>query len=430
MKKTIVSMLILLLTCSFFTGCEQQEGVKSKTIDKLEVVKPTDVGNEEVFFSTGLWSVPSQRQYIKNKIISKFEKDTNIPVKFEFIDGNVALKKVSMQSKIGRIGMDIVTIHSGKMPVWIDDDYVEDLTPYIKDWKDITFFPLFDNSAKRDGKTYFLPVVSDVYIMIANKKALKYLPKNTSINDLTWEQFVQWSHNITKGEGVGRTAISAVPLNSFIYQFGAIELSYGAKFPEIDSKGALKAWQILVDLRPDYIPNVLNIAKPGDALQRGYGWLTFIHVADAGEVYNSDPTKFVIAPIPEGSAGRGSIGAGYGFGLLKGCKHREEALKLIKYMLSPKVQVEIAQGSGGFIPPVKEAMKFLGDSPKDEIIKVGLEVFRNAIISGVPSADYYDWNAVKMIFDRLFKDMVIGKGEVDMKMLQDAKKELEKVRRK
>ena len=192
----------------------------------------------------------------------------------------------------------------------------------------------------------------------------------------------------------------------------------------------MKAWNILLEMRPDYVPNVLNIAKPTDAIQRGYAWLTFAHIADVGEVYNSDPTKYIIAPVPEGSKGRGSIGAGYGLGITKASKRTKDALKLIHYLVSPKQQVKIAQGSGGFIPPVKEAIKYLGASPKDKIIKVGLEVFKKAILSGVPSDQYYDWNGVKVIFDTLFKNMIIEKGEIDQDMLNHAKKELQQVRRK
>ena len=384
----------------------------------------------KLIFSSSLWSQPSQRQYIRDHIVKDFIRESGIPVKFEYVDGEVALKRAYLQKEIGGVKMDIVTIHSGKMPIWINNGFVQDLTPYIKDWTDITFFPLFNKSAIRDGKTYFMPVVSDVYILIATKKALKYLPEGADVNTLTWEQFVQWSHNLRKVDNVGRTALSAVPFNSFIYQFGAIELSFGAEFPEIDSPGAMKAWKILLDMRDDYVPNVLNVAKPTDALQRGYAWLTFAHIADVGEVYNSDPTKYVVAPVPEGSVGRGSIGAGYGLGITTGSKRRKDSLKLIHYLLSPKQQVKIAQGSGGFIPPVKEAIKYLGSSPKDKIIKVGLEVFKKAILSGVPSNEYYDWNAVKFIFDTLFKNMIIEKGEIDMQMLQEAKKQLQEVRRK
>jgi multiple sugar transport system substrate-binding protein len=429
MKKGITVFLILSVIFSLFTGCSKKNNVADQN-HKGTVQNTADNSNsDKVFFTTSLWSQPSQRQYIQNKIINKFEKKTNIPVRFEYIDSEVSLKRASLQQKIGKVNIDIVTIHSGRMPIWINKGYVEDLTPYIKDWKDIHFFPLFDKSAKKDGKTYFLPVVSDVYIMIANKKALKYLPKSADVNDLTWKQFVQWSHNIKKGEKIGKTVISAVPTNSFIYQFGAIELAYGAKFPDILTPGSLAAWNILLELKPDYVPNILNIAKPGDALQRGYGWLTFIHVADAGEVYNSDPNNFIIAPIPEGPAGRGSIGAGYGFGIIKDAKHKKDAIKLIKNMLSPKTQIKIARGSGGFIPPVKEALLYLGSSPKDEITKVGLEVFENATLSGVPSKDYYDWNAAKMIFDRLFKEMIIEKGTIDINMLRTARKELNSVMR-
>lgn len=420
-----LSTVLLLLTVS----CSDKVVNNSKE-KSTELSENKKSSQNRLVFSTSLWSQPSQRQYIRKHIVEDFIKETEIPVKFEFNDGEVALKRAYLQKEVGKVNMDVVTVHSGKMPIWINNGFVQDLTPYIKNWTDIHFFPLFNKSAKRNGKTFFMPIVSDVYILIANKKALKYLPAGARVNKLTWDQFVQWSHNMRKGEGVGRTVLSAVPFNSFIYQFGAIELSYGAAFPEIDSPGAMKAWYLLLEMRKDYVPNVLNVAKPTDAIQRGYAWLTFAHIADVGEVYNSDPEKYIIAPVPEGPEGRGSIGAGYGLGISSGSERRKDALKLIRYLISPKQQVKIAQGSGGFIPPVKEAIKYLGASPKDKIIKVGLEVFKKAILSGVPSNQYYDWNGVKIIFETLFKDMIIQKGEIDKEMLDYAKKQLKQVKRK
>jgi hypothetical protein len=66
----------------------------------------------------------------------------------------------------------------------------------------------------------------------------------------------------------------------------------------------------------------------------------------------------------------------------------------------------------------------LGKDPEEQVIKVGLDTFETAIISGVPAEQYWDWNAVKIVFDTLLKNMIVGKGKVDMKMLNAAKKEL------
>ena len=216
MKLNFAFAVFLTAGLLMLSGCSNESADKKSENNKESTAEVNNADGSKLVFASSLWSQPSQREYIKNHIVKDFIKESGIPVKFEYVDGEVALKRAYLQKEIGQINMDIVTIHSGKMPIWINKGFVKDLTPYVKDWKDINFFPLFNKSANRDGKAYFMPVVSDVYILLANKKALKYLPKGADVNKLTWEQFVQWSHNMRKGEGVGRNSSFCSPFQ-FIY---------------------------------------------------------------------------------------------------------------------------------------------------------------------------------------------------------------------
>jgi len=427
MRIKFALFISLLLSTFFFYGCSDNSTPDSgdSTIDSNAVKKSENPKEKKVVFSSGLWSVPSQREFIKRVIMRKFEKETGIDVVYKYIQGKDAYNTILVQRQIEDIYIDIVTIHSGDMPKFIDSGYMKDLTPYMKEYfSDITIFPVFDNVTHKDGKAYFLPIVADVYILIANKKALKYLPKGCDINDITWEEYVQWSHNIKKGEGVGKTVLCGAPTNAFVYEFGAIELSYGAKFLAITTKPALKAWNILAELSKDLVPDVLTTSRTADSLMRQNGWLAIIHVADGGATYNSNPTQFVIAPVPKGPAGRGSIAGAYGVGIIEGAKNTENSLKLMQFLLRPKIQASIAKNTGGFVPPVKEAFEYLGKNPEEQVIKEGLVTFETARISGVPAEKYWDWNAVKLVFDTLLKNMIVGEGKVDMKMLNAAKDQL------
>ncbi|HJO94688.1 MAG TPA: extracellular solute-binding protein [Victivallales bacterium] len=426
MKKLTVFFLSIIISIFFITGCSKEKNQSSDTDkSKAEIPKSAVIGSNKVVFSSGLWSVPSQREYIKRVIMAGFEKKTGISVDYRYIMAKDIINVLLLQRAMNNIMVDIVTIGSGDMPKFIDQGFMENLNPYMEEYfDDITIFKVFNNVTNKNGKAYFLPIVADVYITVANRKALKYLPKGCDVNDLTWNDFVQWSHNIRKGEGVGKTVFSGAPMNSLIYEYGAIELSYGAKFLDLTTKPALKAWEIMVELRKDYTPDILNTSTAKDSLLKGIGWITIIHIADGGATYDSDPTKFIVARVPKGPVGRGTISGAYGIGIPKGSKNKRNALKLMQYLLSPKIQADIARGTGGFVPPVKQAFEYLGNNPSEKVIKIGLETFNTAIISGVPSDKYWDWNAVKIIFDNLFKNMVIGKGKVDIKMLEAAKVEL------
>jgi multiple sugar transport system substrate-binding protein len=52
-------------------------------------------------------------------------------------------------------------------------------------------------------------------------------------------------------------------------------------------------------------------------------------------------------------------------------------------------------------------------------------VLNNGVVSGVPGYLYQDWGSVKIVFDDVFKDMVLnGDGTVDQALLDAANEAL------
>jgi multiple sugar transport system substrate-binding protein len=94
------------------------------------------------------------------------------------------------------------------------------------------------------------------------------------------------------------------------------------------------------------------------------------------------------------------------------------------------MQVKIAKGTGGFIPPVEEALNYLGDDPEDEVVAKAVMVLSKGNVSGIPGGDFQDWGAVKKVFDDVFVEMVLnGDGTVDEARLNQAKAELDAIRK-
>ena len=69
---------------------------------------------------------------------------------------------------------------------------------------------------------------------------------------------------------------------------------------------------------------------------------------------------------------------------MKGSENYDLAISFLEYLTRPDIQVKIAKGTGGFIPPVQEAIDYLGDEPTDEVINKAILVLQNGIASGVP----------------------------------------------
>ena len=385
---------------------------------------------EVLSFSSRLWSPPAEQEFIIEYVIKPFEEENNCIVNFQILDDKKLLERAELQLKTDHPTMDIVCAYVANMPEWIEEEYVEDLTSYVKSWDDRHFSPTFEYGTNFEGKQYFIPVGADVYLTIANKKAVKYLPQGTDLDKLTWEDFAKWSNAIAKGEGEGKTVVTGIPMKSLVYQFGAISLSYGATFPDINTPEAIKAWEIMVSMKDDFIPAVLNVDNCVAPMKREEAWFSWMHCARAGQVYSSNPANFVVAPVPEGPAGIGSIAGVSGYGVLKNAPNKELAIKFLEYITRPDMQVKIAKGTGGFIPPVEEALNYLGDDPEDEVVAKAVMVLSKGRVSGVPGGDYQDWGAVKKVFDDVFVEMVLnGDGTVDKALLDEAQAKLDALRK-
>ena len=209
--------------------------------------------------------------------------------------------------------------------------------------------------------------------------------------------------------------------------FGGTALSYGAGFPDINSPEAVEAWKIWAKIgaADGFVPTVLNIDSCVDPMMREEAWLTVFHNARAGQVFASNETQFTLAPAPTGPVGVGTIAGVSGYAIMKGAPNYDLAVAFLEYVTRPDIQVKIAKGTGGFIPPVQEALEYVGAEAIDEVISKAILVLENGIASGVPSYLYQDWGAVKQVFDDVFVDMILGgDGTVDQARLDAAAEEL------
>ena len=147
-------------------------------------------GLETLVFSSRLWSVPAEQEFILENVIMPFERENHCIVSFQIMDDEMLLDRAEIQQETGNVTTDIVCAYVANMWQWIEEGYVEDLTSYVKSWDDRNFSPAFEYGTNFEGKQYFVPVGADVYLTIANKKALEYLPSGADLDKLTWEDFI------------------------------------------------------------------------------------------------------------------------------------------------------------------------------------------------------------------------------------------------
>lgn len=448
MKKFTIYLIIAILVVAALSACTPEPVVETVIVEvqgetivetvevevpvevekevvvtqEVEVEVPVEVASKTLVFSSRLFSPPREQEYFINEIIKPFEEEHGVTVNFQIIDDTTLLDRARVQQETDHVTTDIVVAHNGVMNQWIDNDWVEDLTTLVDEWTDRHFSPAFEQDTNRDGKQYFLPVGADVYLLLANNKALPYLPEGVDLDSITWDQYADWAVAVAEGEGEGKVCITGIPSQSWIYMFGGSALSYGAGFPDANSEGAMEAWKVWekIGKANGFVPSVLNINSCVDPMMREESWLTVFHNARAGQVYASNETQFTLAPAPTGPVGTGSIAGVSGYGIMKGTANYDLAVAFLEYLTRPDIQVKISKGTGGFIPPVQEAMDFLGDEAIDEVINKAVLVLENGVVSGVPSSNYQDWGAVKACFDDVFEDTILAGADVTQERLDEA----------
>jgi len=428
MKKFSIVMAIVLVGALFLTACQPETIVETVIVEK-EGETITEVVTEEVMvasktlvFSSRLFSPPAEQLFFINEIIKPFEEEHGVTVNFSIIDDATLLQQAELQQTTNHVTTDIVVSHNGSMPQWLDAGWVEDLTDVVASWDDRHFSESFVTDTNRDGKQYFLPVGADVYLLLANNKALPYLPDGVDLDAITWDQYAAWAVAIAEGEGEGKVCITGIPSKSWVYMFGGTGLSYGAGFPDANSEGAMAAWKVweTIGKAGGFVPTVLNVDSCVDPMMREESWLTVFHNARAGQVFASNETAFTLAPAPSGPAGIGSIAGVSGYAVMKGSANYDLAIAFLEYLTRPEIQVKLAKGTGGFIPPVEEARDYLGDEAIDEVINKAVLVLNNGVVSGVPGSDYQDWGAVKACYDDVFEDTILAGLDVTQERLDEA----------
>lgn len=326
MSKKLICLILSLVLLSMvaFTGC-------AVPFAGQKVLKISMSGSPQ----------PHEKEYIMNDFIKGFETKHNVKVEVDFVSQADSIKKIQSEQESNNIVSDVLLVDTANMAPYVNGEWVEDLTNTINASK-VNLTSMFDNSIKKDGKTYFAPISFDVYITIAKKDAIQYLPSGLSeedvVNGLTWDQYADWAIAIAKGEGVGKTMMPANMTGSqLLYPMAGLGMAYGAKFPEFNSAGFKEAMGIIAKMAAGdaFYPEQDQYTAPTDPLKSGAVWLTFAHMGPVGVAYNAAPNEYIIGAAPKGTKGAGSTAGAWCYGIQKGTKNKAlaESLSAMSWIL-------------------------------------------------------------------------------------------------
>jgi multiple sugar transport system substrate-binding protein len=445
MKKLSIILLITLIGATLLAACQPETIVETvvvegeKVVETVEVEKVVEVPSKTLVLDSEMFSPPAEQEFFINEILKPFEEETGITVTFQIVKGTDMFDRLTAQQATGHVTTDMILAFNGRFAWYTDEGWVEALDDYTSGWDDRSILSAFDGQAVVDGTRYFVPISADVYLTIANNKAMDYLPEGASMDNLTYEQYADWAVAVAEGEGEGKVCMTGIPEKMWIYQFSSSALAYGLPaagnpepaFPNLNAPAAAKAWEqwAKIGAADGFMPTILSVDNCTDFLMREEAWLSVTHNARVGQVYASNETQFTVGPAPMGDTAIGSIAGAHGLGIVKGSANVESAALLLEYLTRPEVQVKMNKGTGGFLPVVAEALDYLGTDPTDEIIRKALIVLENANASYLPVSDFESWGAVKKLFDDVFNEMVLeGDGTVDQALLDAKQADLEALR--
>jgi multiple sugar transport system substrate-binding protein len=330
-------------------GCLAAGFAFASSVERTAAASPQSAG-KVVFFSNQLAQV-SEVDQVRNTLLKGFDGDV------EFItppvgQPQVFFNRVEAEARAGRGTISLLgALHGDYLVI---QQHLRDLTPVA-------------NQLKRSGipkdlmtlgklgtrRQLYIPWIQATYIMVANRSALRYLPKGANVNALTYGQFQQWAKNISQRTGQRRVAFPA-GTNGLIPRFfqGYLLPSFsGGVVTTFKSKGAVAGWTYMRSLWRYAHPQSLSYNFMQDALLSGEVWVAWDHVARLVNALRTRPGEFVAFPAPRGPKGRGYMPVLAGLAIPKTAPNPTGGRALIRWMTGKATQARTL-GSVGFFPVV------------------------------------------------------------------------------
>ena len=320
------------------------------TFGGTAAASPQQEAGKVVFFSNQLTQV-SEVQAVRDTLLKGFNGDA------EFIptpvgQAQVFFDRVEAEARAGRGSISLLGgLHGDYLVI---QNRLRDLTPVANQLRRAGISKKLMTLGKLGTRRQlYIPWMQATYIMVANRRALQYLPRGADINRLTYGEFFRWAKNISDRTGQKRVAFPAGTnglINRFLQGYLLPSFSRGV-VTTFKSKGAVSGWQYMRSLWRYLHPQSLSYNFMQDPLLSGEVWVAWDHVARLVNALRTRPDQFVAFPAPRGPRGRGYMPVLAGLAIPKTAPNASGARQLIRWLTGVPVQARTL-GSVGFFPVV------------------------------------------------------------------------------
>ena len=217
----------------------------------------------------------------------------------------------------------------------------------------------------------FIPLMTNTFQMVANKKALQYLPAGANLNTLTYVQLRDWAKAMKDATGEAKLGYPAGPKGLWwrFFQASFYPSHTGGIVRTFKSADAEKAWADFREMWNYVNPRSTSYGFMEEPLKTGEVWVAFDHTARLLPALMEKPGDYVTFPAPAGIKGRGFMPVIVGMSIPKNAPDKAAAERLIDHMTKPTTQAAILKEIG-FFPVVKSDLSQL--SPGVQLASQGM----------------------------------------------------------
>ena len=311
---------------------------------------------QTVFISDQLRPI-AEAQKVRGKILK------GAPDKVTFLpeEGPIMITKIEAESKANKGTVHVIGSLHGTFPVLDKKGTLRSVDGLMNKIKGRGFSDTFVNLGKVGTSSQkYIPWMQATYIMAANKKAMKYLPKGADIQALSYTELKEWAKNIYEKTGEKKLGFPAGP-KGLMHRFfqGYLYPSYtDGVVRSFKSKDAEAMWADFKDIWKYVNPRSTTYEFMQEPLLADEVWIAFDHTARLKDAFASEPDDFIGFAAPAGEYGRGFMPVIVGLAIPKTTPDRKASERLIDHLTKSKTQI-ITLREVGFYPVVSANTKGL-----------------------------------------------------------------------
>jgi multiple sugar transport system substrate-binding protein len=219
------------------------------------------------------------------------------------------------------------------------------------------FYPSLRAAYTYKGHLYAAPKDFSTLALVINVASWQGAKLTAKDYPKTWAQLSSVAKKLTRNGQVGLcTGPEFHRLGVFMIQSGGWLVSKDGKTATVNSKANVAAFNYvkgMIKAGTFKLTNQLGAGWGGEAFGKGMCAMTIEGNWIAGAMTHDYPTvKYKALQLPGGPAGKGTLQYDGGWGMAAASKNKTDAMSLITYLTSPKVQMGNAKAFG-VMPSVK-----------------------------------------------------------------------------